>query len=92
LVWYARRTKDGHLFSQGVAGEKLEAVIPMNGTFMSGVLDRHDASSALHRGSESRTRGRVRLVLFDPERPPSRTSTSFVIWSAAARRRCTMRI
>ena len=69
LVWYARRTKDGRLFSQGVAGEKLEAVIPMNGRFMSGVLDRHAASSALTAEVNPGPEWRVRLVLFDPDAP-----------------------
>ena len=67
LVWHVRRHKDGRLVARGVGAETLEALIPIDGSFMRAVLDRHHASSALTADVNPGPDWRVRLLLLDPE-------------------------
>jgi len=69
LVWGARRTKAGHLIARGLEAGTWEAMVTMNGAFMSGVLDRHQASSALTAEVNPGPEWRVRLLLFDAVTP-----------------------
>ena len=69
LVWDARRSKAGHLIARGLEAGTLEAMVTMNGAFMSSVLDRHQASSALTAEVNPGPEWRVRLLLFDAVTP-----------------------
>lgn len=69
LVWHVRRIDDADPIVQGVGTETLEAPIRMNGAFMSGVLDRHHAASALSAEIDSGPEWRVRLLLLEAGTP-----------------------
>jgi len=68
MVWYAQRTKARTVIARGIT-ETFETPMTMDGAFMSGVLDRHRASSALTAEVNPGPEWHVRLFLLDAVQP-----------------------